>query len=172
MRLEHLPISLWHRLLLAEFPGIYEAWRKDVTPYTWAFQNVTMLQNLRRELEEWGYERRGKARDPSHDPKLKARFLATEPEVPLWHTEPNIKKLKEKSLRIKKSLQPVALPHDKTNWCQLYSNIVRHWKDLKGLQNRERIWETIFDICGSIVEIGVDEAQDVEANEDDDVYEA
>lgn len=75
-----------------------------------------MLQNLRRELEEWGCERRGKARELSHDPKLKARFLATEPEVPLWHTEPSIKKLKEKSLRIKKSLQPVALPHDKTNW--------------------------------------------------------
>ncbi|OBT71306.1 hypothetical protein VF21_09944 [Pseudogymnoascus sp. 05NY08] len=40
---EHLPISLWHRLILAEMPFIYEARCKDVTPYAWASQDVNML---------------------------------------------------------------------------------------------------------------------------------
>ncbi|KFY51056.1 hypothetical protein V496_08972 [Pseudogymnoascus sp. VKM F-4515 (FW-2607)] len=139
---EHLSTSLWHRLLLVEFPCIYEAWRKDVTPYICAFQNVNTLQNLRRELEEWGCERRGKARELSHDPKLKARFLATEPEMRPWHTEPNIKKLK------------------------------KNHSGLKGIAESGEDMGNYFYICGSIGEIGVDEAQDAEENEDDDVYEA
>ncbi|KFY70474.1 hypothetical protein V499_09139 [Pseudogymnoascus sp. VKM F-103] len=154
---EHLPISLWHRLILAEMPFIYEARLKDVTPYTWASQDVNMLQNLRKEVEEWQSQRQRKARDLEHDPELEAKFLATEPEVPPWHTESNLKRLKEKSLKIKKRLQPIALPHDKTNWYQLYSDIIRHWKDLKGLQNRERIWETVYDICDEIINNAVDD---------------
>ncbi|OBT62747.1 hypothetical protein VE03_07062 [Pseudogymnoascus sp. 23342-1-I1] len=169
---EHLPISLWHRLICVEMPCIYEAWRSDVTPYTWASQDVNVLQNLRKEAEEWESQRQKKARELDHDPELEAKFLATEPETPPWHTEPNIKKLKEKSLGIKERLQPIALPHDKTNWYQLYSDIVRHWKDLKGLQNRERIWGTIFDICGAIGEIGKGEDQQVEGNDGDDTDEA
>jgi hypothetical protein len=154
---EHLPISLWHRLILAEMPFIYEARCKEVTPYTWASQDVNMLQNLRKEVEEWQSQRQRRARDLEHDPEWEAKFLATEPEVPPWHTEANLKKLKEKSLKIKKRLQPIALHHDKTNWYQLYSDVVRHWKDLKGLQNRERIWGTVYDICDEIIKEAVDD---------------
>ena len=147
---EHLPISLWHRLLITEMPFIYEAWRKNVTPYKWASQDVNVLQNLRREVEKWGRERQSKARELQDNPELEAKFLATEPEVPPWHTEFNIKNLMEKSLKVKKLLEPIALPHEKTNWYQLYSDIVCHWQDLKGLQNRERIYGTLYDICGAI----------------------
>ncbi|KFZ11426.1 hypothetical protein V502_07546 [Pseudogymnoascus sp. VKM F-4520 (FW-2644)] len=161
---EHLPISLWHRLILTEMPCIYEAWREDVTPYTWASQDVNMLQNIRREVEKWGYQRQRKARELRDDPESEAKFLATEPEVPPWHTEPKLRKMKEKALKIKKRLQPVALPHDKTNWYQLYSDIVRHWQDLKGLQNRERIWASMYDICDAI--------EGVQRNEDDYISEA
>ncbi|KFY14067.1 hypothetical protein V492_02879 [Pseudogymnoascus sp. VKM F-4246] len=147
---EQLPISLWHRLLLDEFPCIYEAWRADVTPYKWASQDVNMLQSLRKEVEEWESQRQRKARDLDYDPELEAKFLNSEPKVPPWHTEHYLRELKEKSLTIKKRLEPIALPHEKTNWYQLYSEIVRHWEDLKGLQNRERICGAIGDICIAI----------------------
>lgn len=158
---EHLPISLWHRLLIAEMPFIYEAWRKNVTPYKWASQDVNVLQNLRREVEKWERERQSKARELQDDPELEAKFLSTEPEVPPWHTESNIKNLMEKSLKVKKRLEPIALPHNKTNWYQLYSDVVRHWQDLKGLQNRERIYGTLYDICGAIKKLDRNELGEV-----------
>jgi hypothetical protein len=34
----------------------------------------------------------------------------------------------------------IHLPMDKTNWYRLYADIIKHWDDLKGLQNRKRIW--------------------------------
>ncbi|KFX98257.1 hypothetical protein V490_02407 [Pseudogymnoascus sp. VKM F-3557] len=167
---EHLPISLWHRLLCFEIPCIYEAWREDVIPYSWASQDVNVLQTLRKEVEEWELERHRKARGLAHDPELEAQFLATEPEIPPWHTELKLKELKENSLRVKKRLQPVALPHDKTNWYQLYSDIARHWKDLKGLQNRERIWENLYDICGGIKGLEGDEDEEPEVHGDNDIH--
>ena len=30
-----------------------------------------------------------------------------------------------------------------TDWYYLYCRLSREWKDIKGLQNRERIWKTI-----------------------------
>jgi hypothetical protein len=43
--------------------------------------------------------------------------------------------------------KPFFLPPDRTDYHLLYVLITRHWKELRGLQNRKRIWEN----CGSIL---------------------
>jgi hypothetical protein len=42
------------------------------------------------------------------------------------------------------------LPRDRTNWYQLYRDITVHWKELRGLWNRERIWRDVEEIVGQI----------------------
>ncbi|KAJ6446439.1 E3 ubiquitin-protein ligase BRE1 [Purpureocillium lavendulum] len=148
---EHLPISLWHRLLVDEMPFLYEARHDDATPYDWACQDVQLLQKLRVEEEEWDRERRVKARElEDSDPDAHGTYLALTPEKPPWHEGPGLKKMLHEALARKKALGPIALPHDKTNWYQLYRDIVANWRHLLGLQNRERIWATVYDICERI----------------------
>jgi hypothetical protein len=42
--------------------------------------------------------------------------------------------------------KPFHLPPDKTNYFTLYTLIERHWQELRGLQNRKRIWEDCEEI--------------------------
>ncbi|KAK4092408.1 hypothetical protein Purlil1_3029 [Purpureocillium lilacinum] len=151
---EHLPISLWHRLLVDDMPFLYEAWRDDATPYDWACQDVQLLQKIRLEEEEWRTRRFIKARDLEDvDMDAHAAYLAATPEVPPWHGGPESKKMLDEAYARRKAAGPIALPHDKTNWYQLYRDIVTNWDDFLGLKNRERIWGTIHDICERIRDI-------------------
>jgi hypothetical protein len=40
---QHLPISLWHRLIIDDMPWLYEAWSLDPEPYVWATQVAAEL---------------------------------------------------------------------------------------------------------------------------------
>ena len=44
----------------------------------------------------------------------------------------------------------VRLPSHKTNWYQLYRDITRNWKSLRGLRNRRRIWIDVEEIVTRI----------------------
>ncbi|UNI14294.1 hypothetical protein JDV02_000938 [Purpureocillium takamizusanense] len=148
---EHLPMSIWRRLLIDEMPFLYEAWRDDATPYNWACHDVQLLQTLRLHEEEWRAKRWCKARDLEDvDMEAHAAYLATTPEEPPWQDGPEVNKMLEEACTRRKATGPIALPRDRTNWYQLYRDIVTNWSHLLGLRNRERIWGTIHDICERI----------------------
>jgi hypothetical protein len=44
----------------------------------------------------------------------------------------------------------VKLPKANTNWHQVYTQIKANWGRLKGLQNRQRIWEDVEEIIRRI----------------------
>jgi hypothetical protein len=47
-------------------------------------------------------------------------------------------------------LSPVKLPNSNTNWYKLYRDITVNWSDLKGLQNRKRIWNDVMQLIDAI----------------------
>jgi hypothetical protein len=44
----------------------------------------------------------------------------------------------------------LKLPRANTDWYQLYHDITIHWDELKGLQNRRRIWKDVEEIISRI----------------------
>jgi hypothetical protein len=47
-------------------------------------------------------------------------------------------------------LGPVKLPYETTHWYRLYRDITANWNQLKGLQNRARIWDTVTQIIDAM----------------------
>jgi len=117
----HLPITLWHDLLKKEAPWVWEAWSDRPYPY--------MSCTTEDELE-------------ARDQAVKARVHAIQGLGD--EQKANQKKLiiqKERQFREPRAVQ--QLDRLKTDWHYLYCQLAREWKNIKGLQNRERIWKTI-----------------------------
>jgi hypothetical protein len=113
-----LPISHWYRLVREEMPWLWEAWCDR--PYS--FWACTTMQELE-----------------SHDKALDARVQSL---VDI----PDEQKAVQKqiiAMERTKSRQPKPaqyLDRQHTDWHWLYRQIKGEWKNIKGLQNRERIW--------------------------------
>lgn len=140
-----LPIFLWHRRVLEDFPFVYEAWCDDVKPNFWTYLDPAQLRET--EKERYDYmsvyiDRRDIMRE--YEPDLVADWEANEPKVPPWHTTEEYDTTVRQRRRLEnEKMEPIRLPYEKTNWFQLYRDIAVNWKDLKGLRNRARIWEDI-----------------------------
>lgn len=68
---------------------------------------------------------------------------------PWLNLDPEVlkKEASQEMLRRHRESLPIAnVDVEKTNWYKLYCGITRNWKELKGLRNRERIWEDIEEI--------------------------
>ena len=87
-------------------------------------------------------------------PELLSDWVSAEPEeeeyTNVWPTQVNQNVSKNYS----------SIPHDKTDWYQLCCGIMRHWKDLKGLHDRRRIWADVEVIVNQIEEYR-DEGKDL-----------
>ncbi|KAE8141639.1 hypothetical protein BDV38DRAFT_190483 [Aspergillus pseudotamarii] len=138
----HLPNSLWYRLVLREMPWLYEAWSSDPTPYHWATVIAHDAHQEKEAREEW-----------DRDVEKQSLVIADEmPEVqtlrqqsqPQWQWPDHPDRLEVLGL------SPVKLNYSSTNWYQLYRDITLNWRQLKGLQNRARIWDAITQIVGAI----------------------
>jgi hypothetical protein len=142
---EHLPISLWHRLIVEELPCLYEAWSLHPEPYYWATAVASDLKE-RQEAEDQFRSQISSAREVVRQdmPELYEQWVSNEPEF-TWRESEDRQELLE--------LSCTALPHDKTNWYQLYRDIFSNWENLKGLQNRQRIWEDVMNILEGIKQI-------------------
>lgn len=136
-----LPIHLWHRLLREEMPWLWEVWTMD-EPYKWAIVPFTQIQKDRTE-------------EDAVKEKLEMIFAIIREELPEL-----MDKFKEGGNALLTSRPDIVssihrntmkamiwkLPPTKTNWYKLYTCITRHWSDLKGLQNRARIWKDVEEI--------------------------
>lgn len=138
----HLPISLFRHFVLDEMPWLYEAWSPETNPYYWATVVARDLLGEKRERAKFNRyleQRREIIRD--HEPEIYDQFVANEPEKESpW--SPEWQEILD--------MRPITLPRDKTNWYKVFCNIRSNWSSLKGLRNRERIWENVKQVVDAI----------------------
>lgn len=139
-----LPILLWRDLLLKEMPFLWEVW-SDELPFIWAtvqFEDVVEHEQVEIEIGTW----RARTRDiiKANLPEILDAWEQHIDEILLQRDNNFLEKEQADAL---KKMVP-GLPALKTNWYKVYTGITRNWKNLKGLQNRMRIWKDI----GVIVE--------------------
>ncbi|KAB8226708.1 hypothetical protein BDV33DRAFT_227071 [Aspergillus novoparasiticus] len=138
----HLPTSLWFRLVVTEMPWLYEAWSSDPTPYRWASVIAHDVHQEKEAREEWDRDMEKQRLVISEEmPEVQAEWLSNRPQWE-WPDHPD----RLEVLR----LSPARLHYHTTNWYQLYRDITLNWKQLKGLQNRARIWHAMRQIVGVI----------------------
>ncbi|KAF2444319.1 hypothetical protein P171DRAFT_361703 [Karstenula rhodostoma CBS 690.94] len=139
-----LPILLWRDLLLKEMPYLWEVWSDDL-PFIWAtvqFEDVVEHEKVEMEIRTW----RTRTQDI-----IKAELPET---LDAWQQHVDeILLRRATSLWEKKRADTLEkmvtrLPALNTNWYKVYTGITRNWEELKGLQNRRRVWKDI----GVIVE--------------------
>jgi hypothetical protein len=150
----HLPFTLWHDLIKKEMPWIWEAWTDCPYPFLacttkpeleadtaglWD-RTMAMRDHGSEEQADSGGEQEGspggeeETSPESEEDATPRGEYETSPETGAaqWDTD--------------EMWQPRAvrqLPRLQTDWYFLYCQLTREWKNIKGLQNRERIWKTL-----------------------------
>jgi hypothetical protein len=133
-----LPIFLWRDLLLTEMPWLWEVW-SDEAPYIWAITThgvVVAHEKTEEEIQVWHNHARTVIKQEM-------------PEI-FDYWDADVQQMLSKRVGVLEAARADALskmvtglPVTNTNWYKLYTDITRNWKDLKGLQNRKRIWSDI-----------------------------
>jgi hypothetical protein len=143
-----LPVGYFQKLLTRECPWLWEVWPTGANPSStkyakWACftaaETEQMTLRQQKELEVLGeYQEAVEREVPELDPQI------------LDEHERNVQTLRDAHLAEWENVEgreSVYLPPTMTNYFTLYTLITRHWKELRGLQNRERIWKD----CGEIL---------------------
>ncbi|KAM0248531.1 hypothetical protein ACHAQJ_009436 [Trichoderma viride] len=147
----HLPISLWHTLMVREMPWIYEAWCDDSTPYHWVMANASHLKQMREQKEAYTLERRRRAEIlDEQDPEFYDIWEENEPKSPPWFKTSEFRAQMKQSVEEKRAMAPIKLPRAGTNWYRLYVDVKANETTVKGLRNRKRIWENVEHIVGEV----------------------
>jgi hypothetical protein len=138
----HLPISLWHYLLVKEIPSLYEAWSSDPAPYYWSTLLATDLIKEKRAREKILRDLEEPITVIRQDmPEIAEEWIRDASKWE-WPEDPNRADML--------NLSPIRLPYERTNWYQLYRDIVVNREKLKGLKNRVRIWDAVLQIIDAI----------------------
>jgi hypothetical protein len=143
-----LPISLWRRLIHEEMPWLWETWSNQEAPYIWATITPAKLKQeatARKDIEEECMRYRSIIHQENPEildmwTSAERAFLAARPDPLVEAQEVALSELNLKT----------PFPLAKMNWYRLYTDITRHWKQLKGLKNRARIWEDVEETIGRI----------------------
>ena len=143
-----LPVGYFQKLLARECPWLWEAWPTGSNPSStryakWACLTATEVEQMtlwqQKELEVVGeYQEAVQREVPDLDRQV------------LDEHQQNMQTLRDAhsaEWEVVKDCELFYLPPTKTNYFTLYTLITRHWKDLRGLQNRKRIWKD----CGEIL---------------------
>jgi hypothetical protein len=141
-----LPVLIWRDLLLKEMPYLWEVWSDDL-PFIWAttkFEDVVEHGKLAEEVGTWYARTAAIIKE-----ELPESFDAWEKDVQVLLSQRDDNFL-EKGRADALTRLVTGLPASKTNWYKVYTEITRNWKDLKGLQNRKRIWKDIGVIVGKL----------------------
>ncbi|KAF2641925.1 hypothetical protein P280DRAFT_468412 [Massarina eburnea CBS 473.64] len=137
-----LPISYFQKLILREMPWLWEAWPtankpERLPPYAfWAtvtgVQAEKKLQKTPKAIAILNdYVKIVSKEMPELAPLLENRLPGAIQQVLDEH---------KRELDEHEDRKPFFLPPGGTDYFLLYTLITRHWGDLKGLQNRRRIW--------------------------------
>lgn len=143
-----LPVSYFQKLLNREMPWLWEAWptfnKLEQLPYSfWATVGASEAEIKLRQPQKAIECLRDYVEMVSEDmPELQDML-----EEALPAEIQAILDTQQLEAENDEDRKPFFLPPDGTNYYLLYTLIQRYWKDLKGLQNRRRIWGD----CGGIV---------------------
>ncbi|KAF7557004.1 hypothetical protein G7Z17_g1005 [Cylindrodendrum hubeiense] len=166
---EHLPISVWYRLLKDEFPFVYEAWCDNARPNTWAFPGAAYVMPTGREDDEYEethtrevdiirpYGQNALAPWTVYQlaqslfSKELAALRVNKFSQSIFHESPEVRAQHEQMQDIT-SMGPRNLVYERTNWYKLFGDITTNWKELKGLRNRARVWSDVCKIVNKIKE--------------------
>jgi hypothetical protein len=117
----YLPYTLWHDLTKEEMPWIWEAWSDRPYPLMACTTQKELVEHSRsitdRKREAAGLDDEQKA--------VQMEVIARD----------------DAEFRNPHSAQRLDRLH--TDWYFLYCQLRREWKNIKGLQNRERIWKAV-----------------------------
>lgn len=138
-----LPVSYFQKLITREMPWLWEAWPTTAKPaQPLAYSHWATMTSHEAKFKEGNYTHElAKLNEyieivtkdlPELAKPLRENFAQALEELEEvrrqdWEAE-------------KKKCNPFYLPPDRTNYFTLYTLITRHWKSLRGLQNRRRIW--------------------------------
>lgn len=150
----HLPILLWKKLLKKEKPWLWEVWNHS-SPYKWSTISYGeynaeegRIHKVATELHHLQRVHRKVIQEEM--PEHWEEYCMDHP----WLTEDVDT---EVSAIIPQRIEELALarsvyrlPQDRTNWYEVYRLVVKHWGQLKGLRNRQRIWNVCEAICDRI----------------------
>lgn len=115
----HLPFTLWHDLMQKEMPWIWEAWSDRPYP----LMACTTKQELMRHDQEIQVRKAAAADLPRSERLLNDEIIAHD----------------DAEFRRPRPVEQLDRLH--TDWYYLYCQLRKEWKNIKGLQNRERIWK-------------------------------
>jgi hypothetical protein len=152
-----LPVSYFQKLLLREMPWLWEAWPTNARPcemsYSkWATANAQKVNHMLQKPEQEAvilndYVNIIKEEMPELESMLDEAFPVHLQAIhDAWLVES-----KETLVQ-----DPSYLPPDRTDYFKLYTLLTRHWKELRGLQNRERIWIDCQEILRRIKEYKIE----------------
>jgi hypothetical protein len=123
-----LPNSVWRRLVQEEMPWLWESWsdgEEDHVPSFWTTVTANDLLFFKEVRERYSAQ----LSDVSTPTSEAVNSLLPFPkEVP----------------------SQLRLPRGNTNWHGVYTHIKQNWSSLRGLRNRQRIWEDVGEIIKRI----------------------
>jgi hypothetical protein len=123
-----LPNSVWRRLVQEEMPWLWESWsdgEEDHVPSFWTTVTANDLLFFKEVRERYSTQ----LSDGSTPTSEAVNSLLPFPkEVP----------------------SQLRLPRGNTNWHGVYTHIKQNWSSLRGLRNRQRIWEDVGEIIKRI----------------------
>lgn len=122
-----LPNSAWYRLVRDEMPWLWEAWDEGEIEHTSSPWTVMTANEMKLLLEER---------------KHYSKILAKE--------YPPVNGMLDFLLPNPSARPDVKLSRGNTNWHQVYVHIKQNWDRLKGLRNRQRIWEDVEEVMRRI----------------------
>ena len=147
---QHLPISLFRRLLQDEMPYLWEI-RDTTSPSLWAIHTASSIQDcterpscLAEQLEE----------EQDHyrqiiQAEMPEAWESYQEDHPWLKINPDLFEEEAKREMLRRHRESTPLPKcdaKRMNWYKLYCGIVRRWDELKGLRNRKRIWEDMEEV--------------------------
>ncbi|CEL03816.1 hypothetical protein ASPCAL04959 [Aspergillus calidoustus] len=123
----HLPNGVWYRLVRQDMPWLFEAWDEEIqhTPSFWTTMTANEIKYVDNVRERYSTVLRNEhmGEDGILDHLLPWQRAVT---------------------------GQIKLPKATTNWHQVYVQIKGNWGNLKGLRNRQRIWEDMEEIIRRI----------------------
>jgi hypothetical protein len=148
-----LPVGYFQKFLWRECPWLWEAWPTGAKPHSspyakWAFLTAGEVgETVRRQEYElailYDYCSIVKKEMPKIGQQIDAAYEAHSEAMRDAHRL-------EFEYEDYEDRKPFYLPPTKTNYFTLYTLITRHWQELRGLQNRRRIWKDCEEILRRI----------------------
>lgn len=114
----HLPYTLWHDLIKKEMPWVWETW----TDRPYPLMSCATKQELIEHDKAIEDRKRAAAALPPSERLAQEQLIADD----------------DAKFRAPRPVEQLDRLH--TDWYYLYCQLRKEWKNIKGLQNRERIW--------------------------------